>query len=693
MITAVSTGQELNLPIYGFSSEGYLVYPNKVNDHFLWDVPEAHMCNPDYPYLDDTDYDEDFEIMRRRRRRKKKPSTLKPPCRPYSSGPPDDPELDQSLPIYKKALRQLQRESSFKPVPAQPKIQSCLMFSSSSQSYQESFPPRERHTDPQTKVVSQPYVQSSITSSGAPEAPKQYEAVLNWQTQNASAQNQALHHLDSESQYADISSLLMATKTEDPSTSTPVVDIPIAEESSDDNANVKGSQTEPVPSIPSVYEKSSKPSSCPWFTFDDIPRHKWQARHQEFAAWIDVQMTSPTAQSERVLSDIETSRKEYHQMKCCSLNRNHLEMHYKRMSMLYYKLNGFNDPSLKYVFAASLPSELQPELQRQLTTFNLDIANVSLGKIFQLTMFCLDKISKVVRLIQHLQQSSILSDNDEVESIFSEQSEKDYHTAFILADSTDSDPDDISVISTVQEINHIRPTLPSPLVKISVIPSKFHKPVSVIGFLGTSAQCNMLNPKILPQAYWDNHTEYFKAANGKVFETSLITKKSIGIQFFPNCIIWQKIVGLDLPDKDLLIEFNILQLKAKPTDQDLDKWTKDKVCLRRLLQLTKAEAFIGIVTVGFWEKGFGELWMLTVGTTARGIRTISSVSWPRFIHGWLWKLLEMLAEGKEGFLGVLGVLEKKVSVVWLFFFDNDSRGFWFGYGGWSGDHEKVMLWA
>ena len=79
-------------------------------------------------------------------------------------------------------------------------------------------------------------------------------------------------------------------------------------------------------------------------------------------------------------------------MKYCSLKRYHLEMHYKRMSMLYYKLNGFNDPSLKHVFAASLPPELQPELQRQLTAFNLDIANVSLGKTFQLTMLCLDKI-------------------------------------------------------------------------------------------------------------------------------------------------------------------------------------------------------------------------------------------------------------------------------------------------------------
>ena len=157
--------------------------------HFLWDVPKAHMCNPDCPCLDDTYDDEDFEIMKRWRRIKKKPSIPKAPCRPYPSGPLDDPELDQPLPIYKQTLSKIEKECSSKPVPTQPQIKSCLMFSSSSQSYQESFPPLERYIDPQSKVVSQPYVQSPITTSGAPEALKQYEAVLNWQTQNASAQN------------------------------------------------------------------------------------------------------------------------------------------------------------------------------------------------------------------------------------------------------------------------------------------------------------------------------------------------------------------------------------------------------------------------------------------------------------------------------------------------------------------------
>ena len=46
-----------------------------------------------------------------------------------------------------------------------------------------------------------------------------------------------------------------------------------------------------------------------------------------------------------------------------------LHFHYKRMSLLFYKLNGFNEPTLKHVFLASLPEELQPDIQRQLTAF------------------------------------------------------------------------------------------------------------------------------------------------------------------------------------------------------------------------------------------------------------------------------------------------------------------------------------
>ena len=110
MITTVQTGQEKKLPIHGFSSEGYPVYPDKINGHFIWDVPEAHMCN--------TDIDEELEVMRRKKKKKKKSSYPPSSCKPFPPHPPPDP----------------------KP-PVHP-IRSCLMFSS--HSYEESFPPLEK---------------------------------------------------------------------------------------------------------------------------------------------------------------------------------------------------------------------------------------------------------------------------------------------------------------------------------------------------------------------------------------------------------------------------------------------------------------------------------------------------------------------------------------------------------------------
>ena len=63
-------------------------------------------------------------------------------------------------------------------------------------------------------------------------------------------------------------------------------------------------------------------------------------------------------------------------MKCCSLNAKDLDFHYKPMSLLFYKLNGFNEPTLKHAFLASLPEELQPDIQGQLTASHLVIDKI-----------------------------------------------------------------------------------------------------------------------------------------------------------------------------------------------------------------------------------------------------------------------------------------------------------------------------
>ncbi|KAH9649352.1 hypothetical protein KPL70_025947 [Citrus sinensis] len=734
MITAVQTGQEKKLPIYGFSSEGYPVYPDKINGHFLWDVSEAHMCNPDCPCLDDTDIDEELEIMRRKKKKKKKSSYPPSSCKSF----PPHPPLDPKPPVHP--------------------IRSCLMFSS--HSYEESFPPLEKQTDTQTRVTSKPFVQSPITASGQPEEPKQYEAVLNWQTKNTNAQNHTLQQLgkkidrvatqvsqtetkvdsissrldqmyihlqdriseldadlrrminnhiwgpefnkkeaevrklkaelsridaektrpsfftqsqptpvsppffetyspfytpsrpqqpvynqffgfshlqqtpqrsspklarskvkiseprpkatsssststippeespqdrpeplkkdkgpmdqyhyhtvqtqtsdfsdssepethnscssssydssnastDSEFEYADITGILMATETADPSvsTSTPIVD----DNPSDQFMNTQQNHLQHLGTKPNAQPQAvlrefmarSTGSLRDWL--ESLGEYR-QLQFMESPIGTALNLIHEQFIGEKTAST-EADRKEYHQMKCCSLKRHLLDAHYKRMSILFYNLNGFNEPSLKHVFIASLPPELQPDLQRKLTATNLSIADISLGKIFQMAMLSLDKIceqkeffkdlmedkkpfseackkpylkieckdekkcvcpttkkrhfrkhfhrkssskkpfhyfkkkdvsqyrkkksnrcfickkrrhfarncphkpAKAVRLIQHLQHSSLLSENDDVESNFSEQSTQDDQTAFLIAESSDSE--DISVISTI----------------------------------------------------------------------------------------------------------------------------------------------------------------------------------------------------------------------------------------------------
>ncbi|KAH9649294.1 hypothetical protein KPL70_025932 [Citrus sinensis] len=76
----------------------------------------------------------------------------------------------------------------------------------------------------------------------------------------------------------------------------------------------------------------------------------------------------------------EAARRDYLNMKYCSLNAKDLDFHYKRMSLLFYKLNGFNEPTLKHVFLASLHEELQPDIQRQLTASNSSLTTSLLAK-------------------------------------------------------------------------------------------------------------------------------------------------------------------------------------------------------------------------------------------------------------------------------------------------------------------------
>ncbi|KAH9780638.1 hypothetical protein KPL71_008150 [Citrus sinensis] len=101
MVIAVQTAQE-KLPITGFNSEGYPVYPTKLNGHFLWDSPGSRNCDLDCPCWDDWEED-DVEPQRKRKPKKKIPKTScshNQPKPPHNPPPPPAP-----LPIYQKELR------------------------------------------------------------------------------------------------------------------------------------------------------------------------------------------------------------------------------------------------------------------------------------------------------------------------------------------------------------------------------------------------------------------------------------------------------------------------------------------------------------------------------------------------------------------------------------------------------------
>ncbi|KAH9769419.1 hypothetical protein KPL71_011992 [Citrus sinensis] len=425
---------------------------------------------------------------------------------------------------------------------------------------------------------------------------------------------------DSEKSYADITKILIAQPDQPTQGQTshtePYVDIPseVEEEMPESFAT-----NQPSPTQAQTNPPSQKSSNGPWFTFDDLPSHKWCDKLTEMSAWIDLQMLRPGATTQSVLREFatrftvfEAARRDYLNMKCCSLNAKDLDFHYKRMSLLFYKLNGFNEPTLKHVFLASLPEELQPNIQRQLTASNLALNNISLGQIFQLAKTCLDKLCEQKQFFKEL-----LKDKEPFWSAckkpylhikckkkkdcdcspkkkmhlrkfktpdFSSRrhrSRKPYRffrkkssssrefkrkhsnapndeTMVALQNSSDDSDSDQSQVIFHQQLLSLDTIVPIPSIKLHILTSKFQRPVPAIGLIDTGAQRSMLNSHILPPTYWTKSEEHFKAVNGKLFTTSLITKKPIGIQIFPNCVIWTKVIGSTLPNKDILLGFDIL---------------------------------------------------------------------------------------------------------------------------------------
>jgi len=128
--------------------------------------------------------------------------------------------------------------------------------------------------------------------------------------------------------------------------------------------------------------------------------------------------------------------------------------------------------------------------------------------------------------------------------------------------------------------------------QIQLLPSKYDKAIKVIAYLDTGAQKSMMDPDILPKEFWKKEVSYFVAADGKIFKTDLITKHPIGIKFFPDCLIWAKVIGSKLPNKDILIGMDIYyaahKLQIHSSGVKFKKEFKAFTDVPRLFALTEA---------------------------------------------------------------------------------------------------------
>ncbi|KAH9792609.1 hypothetical protein KPL71_004192 [Citrus sinensis] len=451
--------------------------------------PFAHMLSPIKPH----DPSKLFGITHTlfRNNPLPKPSRSKPHPRPRPEKQPFQPPL--SIP---KQQRSLYTPLPPQPTPTQAKDKSPM------QQYSAQIIPDPFDTD-----------QTSDSNLVVSEDP--------FESETKSSLESSISSSDSEKSYADITRILMAQPEEtEPAQSSrtyPFFEIPSDIEEGPPKASS-------VPNWPAQPPNDHKPSNGPWFTFDDILAAKWRDRLSQMATWTDLQLLRANATTTSVLRELatrftgslidlfdtlgeyrqlqfvqlpnvstafsvihdqfigesavvfEAARRDYLNMKCCSLNSKDLDFHY-------------NDPTLKHVFLASLPEELQPDIQRQLTSLNLTTDNISLGKIFQIAKGCLEKLY-------------------EIEFYFSEQEEPTDETVFAQQNSSDDSENDEFQTVFHQQLLSLDTTIPIPSIKLQILPSKFQRPIPAIGLPEPKEPFQDISTKLLkycPESHTDFH--------------------------------------------------------------------------------------------------------------------------------------------------------------------------------------------
>ncbi|KAK2639680.1 hypothetical protein Ddye_027475 [Dipteronia dyeriana] len=196
--------------------------------------------------------------------------------------------------------------------------------------------------------------------------------------------------------------------------------------------------------------QTPKPTNGPWFNFDEVAPRQWRRRMSEMSAWLDLQIAKGGDNVETILREFvsrftgslrdwyqalgeyrqlqlvrcgsvsiatgiifkeflgdvsqfyKQTRQEFFEMTVCSLDKEDIDFHYRRMSFRYHALGGVNDESLRQVYLNSLPSELQGELQRLIEFSGKTLRDITLGEIHMFTHTALEKLCATQRIFSKM---------------------------------------------------------------------------------------------------------------------------------------------------------------------------------------------------------------------------------------------------------------------------------------------------
>ncbi|XP_070057310.1 uncharacterized protein [Nicotiana tomentosiformis] len=124
------------------------------------------------------------------------------------------------------------------------------------------------------------------------------------------------------------------------------------------------------------------------------------------------------------------------------------------------------------------------------------------------------------------------------------------------------------------------------------------KPTRVIPFIDIRAACSLMNPVVLPEDKWVPHFKDFNKISNGILTITVITNHRITIKFFKGLKYRTKLIGSDVPGKDLIIEFDIFrqqkdQLLIRDNEITFKRQFKSYFEIPKLFQITNDEKIKG----------------------------------------------------------------------------------------------------